>query len=67
MRGREELFLSLVDATPEAIIVVDDSMHIIFWNKGAEAIYGYSEDEIAGEDAIILLPERNAEKGRGTI
>ncbi len=47
MRGREELFLSLVDAAPEAIIIVDDSMHIIFWNKGAEAIYGYSEDEIS--------------------
>ncbi len=65
MRGREELFLSLVDAAPEAIIIVDDSMHIIFWNRGAAAIYGYSEDEIAGADANILLPERNRKRVEG--
>ena len=58
MRGREELFLALVDAAPEAIIVVDEHMHIIFWNKGAEAIYGYTEDEIVGENAVMLLPEQ---------
>jgi PAS domain S-box-containing protein len=66
LRGREELFLSLLDATPEAVIVVDERMHIIFWNKGAEAIYGYTEDEILGENAVILLPQRKrrSEQGR---
>ena len=58
LRGREELFLSLLDATPEAVIVVDERMHIIFWNKGAEAVYGYTEDEILDENAVILLPQR---------
>ena len=64
LRGREELFLSLVDAAPEAIIIVDDGMQIIFWNRGAEAMYGYTEDEIVGADADILLPEhkRSGEK-----
>lgn len=58
LRGREALFFSLLDATPEAVIVVDEHMHIIFWNKGAEAIYGYTEDEILGENAAMLLPEQ---------
>jgi PAS domain S-box-containing protein len=58
VRGREELFFSLLDAMPEAIIVVDEHMHIIFWNKGAEAIYGYPEDDILGKNVAMLLPEQ---------
>jgi PAS domain S-box-containing protein len=34
---------------------------IIFWNKGAEQIFGYSTDEILGQPVTKLMPEKHRE------
>src|ERR1041385_7005257 len=56
-----------------AIILLDLDGTILTWNKGAEAIKGYSEDEIVGqnfsifylaEDRLIGLPEQLLETAR---
>lgn len=40
---------SLLDKTKDAIIVCDLNFHILYWNKGAERIYGWKTDEVLGK------------------
>lgn len=42
-----------------AIMVVDENEKFITWNKGAERIFGYSEEEILGKPSSFLLPDDN--------
>jgi PAS domain S-box-containing protein len=51
-------FRSVVQSAADAIILADDAARIVFWNKGAEAIFGYSEDEVTGAPLEMLMPER---------
>ena len=50
-------FRSIVQSATDAIILSDESAKILFWNKGAETIFGYTEDEILGEPLETLMPE----------
>lgn len=50
----------LLDAASDGIILKDMEYRIIYWNHGAESIYGWSSDEILGKtskDTIILHPK----------
>jgi PAS domain S-box-containing protein len=38
-----------------AIFHLDKKGHVLSWNKGAEIIFGYSKDEIIGQDFSILF------------
>jgi PAS domain-containing protein len=38
----------LINSAHDAIILLDENFHIIFWNKGAEALYGYTAAEMLG-------------------
>ncbi len=50
-------FRSVVQSATDAIILSDESGKILFWNKGAESIFGYSEEEIIGAPLETLMPE----------
>lgn len=51
-----ELITSVVGAIDEGIYGIDAGGKITTWNAGAERIYGYSAEEIVGEDSDKLLP-----------
>jgi len=57
MRAEERLHeqAALLDHAQEAILVRDLEGHILFWNKSAERIYGWSGDEVRGMNADNLL------------
>ncbi|MBD0344621.1 MAG: response regulator, partial [Coleofasciculus sp. Co-bin14] len=46
---------ALLDITTDAIVVQDLSNQILFWNKGAEHLYGWTAEEALGKNAIQLL------------
>lgn len=45
----------LVDSVSEAIISADENFKILSWNKGAEKIYGWSEQEVISKNSIEIL------------
>ena len=46
---------ALLDQAQDAILVRDLDHNILFWNKGAEKIYGWSAEEVLGKNAQELL------------
>ena len=46
---------ALLDQAQDAILVRDLEQNILFWNKGAEKIYGWSAEEAIGKKAEGLL------------
>jgi len=45
----------MLDQTHDAIIVRDYTDHILFWNRGAERLYGWSANEAIGKNMYELL------------
>jgi len=63
----EERFRAIAESTPDAVVEISGQGNIIFWNKAAERIYGYTKDEVMEKPIESLLPERFREishKGR---
>ncbi|MBF0369843.1 MAG: diguanylate cyclase [Magnetococcales bacterium] len=54
----EMRFRQVTQSISEAIVGADSSGSIHFWNRGAEKIFGYSEEEILGQPLTILMPDR---------
>ncbi|MBS7545317.1 PAS domain-containing sensor histidine kinase [Ancylobacter oerskovii] len=50
----------LLDVTSDAIFLTDVAGRVIYWNHGAEALYGWSFDEAYGQDPHALLATRSA-------
>ncbi|MER3477778.1 MAG: hybrid sensor histidine kinase/response regulator, partial [Leptolyngbya sp. ERB_1_2] len=47
---------ALLDIATDAILVRDLNHRILFWNKGAERLYGWSEEEMVGNTEELLYP-----------
>jgi len=52
-------FLAVVESANDAIISANQDGDIIFWNKEAEKIFGYSREDILGQPLTRLMPERH--------
>lgn len=46
---------ALLDQAQDAILVRDLDQNILYWNKGAEKIYGWTSEEVIGKNAEELL------------
>ncbi len=46
---------ALLDVATDAIVVRNLSQEILFWNRGAERLYGWSAEEVIGKNANNLL------------
>lgn len=54
----KELLEQIISIASDAIISIDHELRIRLFNRGAEAIFGYSAEEVVGRHLDILLPER---------
>ncbi|MCX9010279.1 MAG: PAS domain S-box protein [Candidatus Methanoperedens sp.] len=61
LHAAEEKYRSLAQAANDAIISEDSNGNIISWNRGAQIIFGYTEEEAMGGQVTILMPERYRE------
>ena len=48
---------SLLDKAQDAILVCDLNHRIIFWNKGAERVYGWQSEEVLGREISAIISE----------
>jgi two-component system sensor kinase FixL len=60
----EEQALLIDGATTLAIYMLDARGHITIWNKGAERIKGWKEQEILGRSAAAFYPHEDVAKGK---
>ncbi len=58
---------AIVDIAADAIIALDDSFRIVRFNKGAEQIFGWTEDEMLGLPLDRLLPMAARAVHRGHV
>ena len=49
-------FQVICSSKNDAIITSDESKRILFWNKGAEYIFGYSAEEAIGQLLTLIIP-----------
>ena len=56
LKVSEERFFNVTNSTLDAIVSINETSTIIFWNKAAERIFGYSKYEAIGKPFWIILP-----------
>ena len=55
----------LIDLSHDAVITMDSQRRVITWNKGAEEMYGWREQDAAGKPLHELLRDRRAHPVHG--
>jgi len=48
--------LRLLDVAAEALVVLDESMAVAWWNAGAARIFGYEPEEMIGRPITVVIP-----------
>ncbi len=59
MRSGKFYIENLVENAGDAIVSTDCQDKILGWNRAAEVIFGYSKDEVLGENLAILAPQNH--------
>lgn len=55
LKESEEKFRAISNAAKDAVIMMDDDGNITFWNRAAETIFGYTNEEIMGKELHAIL------------
>ncbi len=55
-RARANLETELLNSLGEAVIATDLHGYVIFWNRAAERLYGWTADEVEGRSILDVTP-----------
>jgi len=58
LRVSERRLQLIVEAAPNAVVMIDRSGEIVMVNAQAERVFGYSRAELVGQPVEMLVPER---------
>ena len=61
-RASEARYRGLLEAAPDAMVVVNQTGDIVLLNRQAEKQFGYSRDELLGQQVTNIIPEGFAER-----
>jgi PAS domain S-box-containing protein len=67
LRESEAKAHAILNTTVDGVITIDARGRITSFNPAAEAIFGYDEDEIVGENVKLLMPDPYREEHDGYI
>jgi PAS domain S-box-containing protein len=59
LKESEEKLRRITESAQDAIIMMDDQGNVSFWNDAAERIFGYSHQEIMGNDLHCILTSQD--------
>jgi PAS domain S-box-containing protein len=62
LAGLEDRYRGLLEAAPDAMVVVNQSGEIVLLNVQAEKQFGYNRDELVGQNVQGIIPEGFAER-----
>jgi len=57
MNRPEQLGEALLASLSDAIVATDREGRIVFWNPGAERIFGFTQGEAVGQSLDLIIPE----------
>lgn len=60
--AREAHLRSILQTAPDAIVVIDPKGFMLSFSASAERMFGYSEEEVLGENVSILMPSPDRER-----
>ncbi|MBL4657622.1 MAG: PAS domain S-box protein [Flavobacteriales bacterium] len=55
-QDRNEFLAQMTKNTRLAMLALDLDLNIIYWNKGCEKLFGYTEEEMMRDQSISLIP-----------
>ncbi|MCX6046758.1 MAG: PAS domain S-box protein [Chloroflexi bacterium] len=53
---------NLLDVVEQAVIAIDQTGKIIYWNRFAEKLYGWRADEVHGRNAAEVIPNNTTQE-----
>jgi PAS domain S-box-containing protein len=66
-QGQDNMFESLTELSPEAMVITDASGQIVLVNSQTEKVFGYQRKDLIGKLVHQLLPEDLADKHKSHI
>ncbi len=57
----------LLDSVRESVVATDLEGHVVYWGKGAEALYGYRADEVIGKPITFIVESHEEDEERRRI
>jgi two-component system, cell cycle sensor histidine kinase and response regulator CckA len=57
-READARFRGLLEAAPDAMVIVDRAGDVVFVNAQAERLFGYAQEELLGKSVDRLVPDR---------
>ncbi len=56
-RSQQEIIRQTLEQALDAVVTIDDANRVTFFNAAAERLWGYSRDEVVGQNVKMLVPE----------
>jgi PAS domain S-box-containing protein len=58
MSDTEMIYRQIIENSQDAILFADQDGRIDLWNSGAEAIFGYTKEDVRGKSLDLIVPEK---------
>jgi diguanylate cyclase (GGDEF)-like protein/PAS domain S-box-containing protein len=55
---------SVIDDSPDAILITDASGTVLYWNTGAARLYGWAAAEVIGQPVSAIIPPERTDEWR---
>jgi two-component system, LuxR family, sensor kinase FixL len=65
--AQEAHLRSILETVPDAMIIIDVHGHILSFSAAAERMFGFSEEEVLGENVSMLMPSPDRERHDGYL
>ena len=65
--GGVSILREAIDGTNEGFVTIDENHKIVFFNRGAEKIFGYTRNDVIGRDLDVIMTPSCSQDHRSAI